>query len=307
MNPVDEFLATLHGESEIEKGAGFLGDIWRGIKGGVTRAPITQAMSTSGGIGRAFGEQVPLATAGLAVAGIGTAVSKGYGALKERFTKPRDYKAMMEANPSLKKEPAKKVQMLYNSLRSMAPSMSKDPLIAGSFVRNTLEMSPESGPSIAPQTVKTLAESQRNISDAKGPSAMMRGWTAGGGYWAPLPAPEGPSFEVSPRGGVSARGMGEEQAMALARRLGVEPGGPKREPSYTAGPGGLQGRDLTRAQAEGLLRDMNVPPTGKVEPRPILSSEVREKPVRFSGPLQPGQTRGISHWEPESRTKKSYR
>jgi hypothetical protein len=227
MNPVEDFLTALSGdtqEEENEKTAGFLGNLWAGLKGGMTRAPVAGAMPVSGGFGRAVGEQLPLAAAGVMMAGIGTAVGKGYGALKERLTKPRDYKAMLEANPSLGKEPAEKVQMLYNSLRTMAPTMAKDPLIAGSFVRNTLELSPETGPAISPQTVKTLVESQRNISEAKGTGAMMRAWTSGDN-WQGVQPPSGPSYTAGPRG-VEARDLASpEEARAFAQSIGAPPAG----------------------------------------------------------------------------------
>lgn len=230
MNPVEDFLSDLNGEStdnETEKTAGFLGNLWHGLKGGMTREPVTRAMPISGSFGRALGEGLPLAVAGTLMAGGGQAIGKAYGAIKERFTKPRDYAAMLEANPTLRKEPAKKVQMLYNSLRTMAPTMAKDPLIAGSFVRNTLELSPESGPAISPQTVKTLVESQRNIADAKGTGAMMRAWTSGDN-WKGLDAPGGPSFSMGP-GGMTGRDMTEAQALAFGARHGMPSKGVPRE------------------------------------------------------------------------------
>lgn len=134
MNPVDDFLKT----------AGW----WDTLKSG-------------------FGQALPGAIIGAGLAAGGQLGSAGYGAIKERLTKTRDYKAMLGASPALKKFDAGQVQMVYNSLRSHAPSMSKDPLIAGSFVRRTLEISPESGPFIDPATTKMLAETQRNVATAR--------------------------------------------------------------------------------------------------------------------------------------------
>lgn len=135
MNPVDDFLKT----------ADWLGSFGRGLGRAATGA-LTAAAISGGAAG----------------------VSKGIDYMSQRFGKARDYKSMIQANPTLKKHDAGQVQMVYNSLRSQAPSMAKDPLIAGSFVRRTLEMSPESGPFIDPQTAKILAEAQNNISRARG-------------------------------------------------------------------------------------------------------------------------------------------
>lgn len=118
-------------------------------------------------MGRAIREAIPGAIAAAGVAAVGAGVSKGYGLVKERFTKVRDYSNMLKANPQLRDHDAGSVQMVYSSLRKTAPSLAADPLIAGSFVRNTLEMSPESGPGIPLQSAKLLAETQRNITQGK--------------------------------------------------------------------------------------------------------------------------------------------
>jgi hypothetical protein len=120
--------------------------------------------------------------------------AKGYGMAKKRLQKTRDYDNMVRANPALRKMDASKVQMTYNSLRSTAPDIAGDPLLAGSFIRKTIETSPESGPYIDPLTAKTLSETQRNIAGSRRSespfsiqSGMMRGadlWMSGAPYGA---------------------------------------------------------------------------------------------------------------------------
>ena len=132
--------------------------------------PVDEFLKEAGwldGMKRALGEAIPGAVAAAGLAVMGTAASKGYGMVKERFTKVRDYSNMLKANPMLRRQDAGSVQMVYNSLRKTAPSLAADPLIAGSFVRNTLELSPESGPGIPLQSAKLLAETQRNITQSK--------------------------------------------------------------------------------------------------------------------------------------------
>jgi DNA-binding PucR family transcriptional regulator len=152
MNPVDDFLKTA--------------SFWSSLQEGLTGEAIGKAMAPA------------IVGAGFAAGGYG--VSKAYGAVKERLTKTRDYKAMLDANPVLKKYDAGQVQMVYNSLRAQAPSLARDPLIANSFVNKTLELQPESGPHIDAQTVKMLTESQRNISQAaRGRGEIMSAFTPG--------------------------------------------------------------------------------------------------------------------------------
>ena len=152
MNPVDDFLKT----------AGF----WSSLQKGLTGEALGGAMAPA------------LVGAGFAAGGYG--VSKAYEAVKDRLTKTRDYKAMLDANPVLKKYDAGQVQMVYNSLRSQAPSLARDPLVANSFVHRTLEVAPESGPHIDPQTVKMLTESQRNVSQAaRGRGDIMSAFVPG--------------------------------------------------------------------------------------------------------------------------------
>jgi len=145
-NAVDDFL----------KEAGFLSDLGRGLMG-----------EGGKGFGHAVGQN--LLGAGIAV-GVGAASTGAYSAFKKIMdyrASPRDYQAMMSAHPSLKKKPARQVQMLYNSLRTTAPDMAKDPLIAGSFIRNMMAVQPDEGLAIPMDTVKTLADTQKGISDAR--------------------------------------------------------------------------------------------------------------------------------------------
>lgn len=132
--------------------------------------PVDEFLKEAGWLdtmGRAIKEAIPGAIAAAGVTALGTGVAKGYGMVKERFTKVRDYSNMLKSNPQLRQHDASSVQMVYNSLRKTAPTLAADPLIAGSFVRNTLEMSPESGPGIPLQSAKLLAETQRNITQGK--------------------------------------------------------------------------------------------------------------------------------------------
>lgn len=151
MNPVDDFLKT----------AGWLSAFKTGLSAGGAARTLGEAVM------HGTGQALPAAMVGAALAGTAAGVAKGIGAINNRTRKVRDYDAMLKANPVLKKYDAGQVQMVYNSLRAHSPTMARDPLIANSFVRKTLEMAPDDGPYIDPQTAKTLAETQRNLTDAR--------------------------------------------------------------------------------------------------------------------------------------------
>ena len=152
MNPVDDFLMT----KEAFLG---LGGLWKGLRQGAS------GLGERAGFGLA--EAIPSAVVSATIAGTSIAVAKGWGAAKETRNKTRDYEEMLKATPALHKMDAGQVQLTYNSLRATAPSLAGDPLVAGSFVRKTIESSPESGAYVDPLTVKTLAEAQRNISSSR--------------------------------------------------------------------------------------------------------------------------------------------
>ena len=142
--------------SELDKEAAFL-DVLRGLGGAIK----SQATNTAAA-----------AVVGLGVGAGYSGASFGAKKIQEHFGKQRDFKAMIEANPNLGKMDAGKVQMTYNSLRKMAPSLASDPLMAGSFVRKTLEMSDP--PYVDPQTMKMLSDTQKNISTSRGGSNPYR-------------------------------------------------------------------------------------------------------------------------------------
>ena len=137
-SPVHEFLELR------EKVAGFFGSLGKALPGYLAPG---------------------LASAGVAAAGLG--IKGGYNLIREKLTRQRDYKAMMDANPALRGSDARQVNMIYNSLRRLSPAMAADPLVAGSFVRKHVELSPDSGMAIDFNTAKTVAETQKNIQQAK--------------------------------------------------------------------------------------------------------------------------------------------
>lgn len=173
-NPVSEFL----------KEAGFWDNLkagWRGAK--------------AGGLGGAIGEKMPAALVAGGIAGVGLGLSKGFDFIMDRVTKARDYKAMIQSTPDLHHFDASHTQMMYNSLRSLAPTLAKDPLVAGSFVRDMLRLSPEHGPAIPPATAKMLVDAQGRMEG----EGIMQQMTAAGVSAKPsmrMDTPERPQMQA---------------------------------------------------------------------------------------------------------------
>jgi hypothetical protein len=115
-NPVEEFLG-------MRKTANVVGEAFR-------RFP--QHLAHAGAAAGAA------ATVGLVGAGIHGAVSK----IVDVATKSHDFRQMMHANedlhPHYESDP-KRFNLMFNTLRTMNPSYSKDPLVAGSFMRRMIE------------------------------------------------------------------------------------------------------------------------------------------------------------------------
>ena len=81
----------------------------------------------------------------------------------------------MRENPDLTKEPAKDVKMIYSTLHRFAPRLARDPLVAGSFLKRSLQFRTEG---IQPNDIKTLAEIGRNMAQAKKESILSKAFGA---------------------------------------------------------------------------------------------------------------------------------
>ena len=107
-------------EEALTKVAG-ISDLWAKAKPGLGH----MALSTGGAI---------------ALAGLGTIGNDMYRGIKGSILKAKGYKTMMEENPDLAKLPAKQTQAIFNTLNTLNPTYASDPLVSGSFVRNTVDM-----------------------------------------------------------------------------------------------------------------------------------------------------------------------
>lgn len=106
-------------------------------------------------------------------AGISAGI-KGVEGLSDSISKPikkrSAFKKMMADNPSLRKEDPKDVKKVFNTLFRFNPKMAGDPLVAGSFMKRTLQFKDEG---IQPVDVKTLTEVGRNMQSNKSNSSLL--------------------------------------------------------------------------------------------------------------------------------------
>jgi hypothetical protein len=167
MNPVEDFLG-------IKKESNWLGNLLEAFKGGFAQQALFPGppLSMSHTLARGAGMVAPMAILGTGLALGREGIGKGIGAVREHFSNVKNYKKMLDANPTLHKEEADKVKLLYNSFRSLAPSLAKDPLVVGSFIRDHIKLAPDEGVSVGINTAKLLTEAERAISGNKRDSFM---------------------------------------------------------------------------------------------------------------------------------------
>ena len=95
--------------------------------------------------GRAASGAGNAAISGAAVTGMSAVIGGGAVAATKIFnaaTKARDFRNMMQYNPDLQEHHDRDPRMfnqMFTSLRSMNPAYSKDPLIAGTYMRQMVD------------------------------------------------------------------------------------------------------------------------------------------------------------------------
>lgn len=115
-NPIDQY-------EEMRKAAGFA-EFGKGFG---------EAFS-----GRTLGNVAAIGAGTAALAGAGAAVNK----IRMAITKKHDFDAMMHHNPDLEQARTSNPELFaqqYTSLRSVSPQFARDPLIAGTFMRQMSE------------------------------------------------------------------------------------------------------------------------------------------------------------------------
>ena len=144
INPVEEYLQ--------EKQAGFGSSMWQGIKDYAPQAAAVTATSVG-------------------TMAAGKAILRGMDNVMLAITKKRDFNAMMEHNPELREyqqEDPKRFNAQFSSLRNLNPTFSKDPIVAGTYMRHM-----SASPGMAGTAVV------QSLSAARGVPQSVFGETAG--------------------------------------------------------------------------------------------------------------------------------
>jgi hypothetical protein len=159
-------------KAEILKEAGWLGDRFRGIAKKLIKDPQKR---------EAFGDALKNALlftgTGAAVGLAGEGVSSALGAAKAPISKGVGYRRMMKENPWLEEQDDKTVKKFYSTLHRFNPEMAKDPLVAGSYMKQRLQFRDVG---IQPTDVASLVDVQKKLQDIKrsrGSSALRNAFT----------------------------------------------------------------------------------------------------------------------------------
>jgi len=156
-----------------------VGELDHIIKTAISMSSVGGAIKS--GFGKFMGSKAgDAALYGATITGLGVAASLAgdlADAAHRGITKSRNYKAMMEANPDLKKEDPVAIQSHFNTLHRFNPEFSSDPNVAGSYVRSQSQF-PEGDLG----SVQGLVSSRKAIKDARGARPL------GGMPWQQTPS-----------------------------------------------------------------------------------------------------------------------
>lgn len=148
-----------------------------------------------------FGGHAAKAGVGALAAGIGAAGAVGIGMAVSKIvdaaTKSHDFKMMLENNQDLHskyQEDPKRFNMMFSTLRTMNPQFSKDPLVAGTFMRRMV-MSPEGIGGIAGEALTHRGDFEQPLMEAFGRGA---GAGAGSGLQASFKGEEPKDWDKDP-------------------------------------------------------------------------------------------------------------
>jgi hypothetical protein len=108
----------------------------------------------------------------LGVVGTVAAVDAIRDSLDKKIGREKAFKNMIKENPTLASGSPAHVKKVFNTLYTFNKDMAKDPLVAGSFTRRSLQFREEG---LQPMDIKTLTEIRKHMSDSRGGGSAARG------------------------------------------------------------------------------------------------------------------------------------
>ena len=91
----------------------------------------------------------------------------------EKSASKEYYIKMLEEHPTLSKEDPKTVAKYWSSLYHFAPHMAKDPLAAGSYIRQSLDRGSEELGGPDPAVIKNLTDIENQTTAAKARKSLF--------------------------------------------------------------------------------------------------------------------------------------
>jgi len=113
-----------------------------------------------GGVGR---KALGLGALGLAVGGGAHLADSLLDKYKDKNSFKKNFAGMMSENPHLEQEDPTTIKKFFRTLNTFSPKMAKDPMVAGSFIKRSLQFRDEG---IQPVDVKTLVDVEKSSRDA---------------------------------------------------------------------------------------------------------------------------------------------
>lgn len=124
--------------------------VTRVSKAGKAARRVLAAIGKAGGKAAVYGGGV----------GLGVGAIAGASHLYSKFVEPvafkKDFQKAIDFEPSLKDHDPTKVEARFRTLRNFNRNMSEDPLVASSFIKQTLEF-----PIVTPAVLKDVTKAQR--------------------------------------------------------------------------------------------------------------------------------------------------
>jgi len=186
-----------------------------------------------------------LATA--AVGGLAVAAGKLYDAA----TKSRDFRRMLDANPDLAEHHAQNpggMNQFFSSLRTMNPAFSRDPLVAGHFMRQMAGIDTQGPGAVAGGYLMPAIDARRHFEHSPIQQLMMQG------------AAEGTKAYMTE----AARGPGRQQELAQQRELASVRGDQDRNLAATqikAQRGNIRLQDMLRRRGAQVQETHRLDPS----------------------------------------------
>ncbi len=103
--------------------------------------------------------------------------------LRRGITKTRNYKRMLSSNPDLKEKPANQVQAIFSTLHRFNPDFSGDPVVAGSFVRQHVDLAQgeEGSGAVGLDALKSIVDARKGLNESRRFPQMGKFEGGGGG------------------------------------------------------------------------------------------------------------------------------